>query len=61
MFAEGKAGSIRLEAIRFHIVNDGSYHRGAIAHALNRATISHPVDGYAIYIHETKPEHRAST
>lgn len=57
-FADGKHGMMTLEEILFHIVNHGSYHRGNIAHALDLASVPHPIDGYGIYIHEKEPERR---
>ncbi len=57
-FADGKYGSMSVEEILFHIINHGSYHRGSIAHALDLAAVAHPVDGYAIYIHEKEPGRR---
>jgi hypothetical protein len=35
-FADGQAGSMSREEILFHILNHGTYHRGAIGHALER-------------------------
>ncbi len=60
-FADGKSGKMSVEEILFHIVNHGSYHRGNIAHALDLASVPHPVDGYGIYIHEKEPERRKET
>lgn len=58
VFADGKSGSMTIEEILFHIINHGSYHRGSIAHSLDLAGVSHPADGYGIYIHEKAPERR---
>ena len=60
IFADGKPGNMTVEEILFHIVNHGSYHRGNIAHALDLASVPHPVDGYGLYIHEKEPERRQS-
>lgn len=60
-FADGKLGKMSVEEILFHIVNHGSYHRGNIAHALDLASVPHPIDGYGIYIHEKEPERRERT
>ncbi|MEQ9726081.1 DinB family protein [Pseudomonas sp. WHRI 8822A] len=38
----------REEAI-FHLVNHGTYHRGAIGHALDRAEGSRPADLHGVY------------
>jgi uncharacterized damage-inducible protein DinB len=58
IFADGRQGSMTVDEILFHIVNHGSYHRGNIAHALDLASVPHPIDGYGIYIHEKEPERR---
>lgn len=58
VFADGKRGMLNVDEILFHIVNHGSYHRGNIAHALDLASVPHPVDGYGIYIHEQEPARR---
>lgn len=58
VFADGKRGMLSVNEILFHIVNHGSYHRGNIAHALDLASVPHPIDGYGIYIHEKEPARR---
>jgi uncharacterized damage-inducible protein DinB len=58
VFADGKRGMLNVEEILFHILNHGSYHRGNIAHALDLASVPHPIDGYGIYIHEIEPARR---
>jgi uncharacterized damage-inducible protein DinB len=58
VFADGKRGMLNVEKILFHILNHGSYHRGNIAHALDLASVPHPIDGYGIYIHEIEPARR---
>lgn len=57
-FADGRRGMMTVQEILFHIVNHGSYHRGNIAHALDLASVPHPIDGYGMYIHEREPERR---
>lgn len=57
-FADGKHGMMTSREILFHIVNHGTYHRGNVAHALDLASVPHPIDGYGIYIHEKEPERR---
>ena len=61
IFADGKHGSMSIEEMLFHVISHGSYHRGSIAHALDLASVPHPVDGYGIYIHEKEPERREKT
>ncbi|MEP5765850.1 MAG: DinB family protein [Halieaceae bacterium] len=58
VFADGKRGLLSVEEVLFHILNHGSYHRGNIAHALDNASVPHPIDGYGIYIHEREPHRR---
>ena len=58
VFADGKRGMMKVEEILFHIISHGSYHRGNIAHALDLASVPHPIDGYGIYIHEKEPARR---
>ncbi len=60
VFADGKRGAMTVDEILFHVLTHGSYHRGNIAHALDLAGVSHPVDGYGIYIHEVEPERRGA-
>ena len=59
-FADGRRGMMTVQEMLFHIVNHGSYHRGNIAHALDLASVPHPIDGYGIYIHEKEPERRVT-
>lgn len=58
VFADGLRGKMSVGEILFHILNHGSYHRGNIAHALDLASVPHPVDGYGIYIHDKEPSRR---
>ncbi|MEO5795429.1 MAG: DinB family protein [Rhodoferax sp.] len=57
-FVDGKHGSMACLEILFHIVNHGSYHRGAIGHALDLAQVAHPADTYTVFIHATQPARR---
>ena len=60
-FADGLPGSMRREEILFHIVNHGTYHRGAIGHALDLAGAARPADTYTVFIHAAQPQRRAVT
>ena len=60
VFADGLAGSMSREEILFHILNHGTYHRGAIGHALELAGAQRPADTYTVYIHAAQPERRLS-
>ena len=43
-FVDGKCGAMTCLEILFHIINHGTYHRGAISHALDLADVPHPAD-----------------
>ena len=49
-FADGRDGGMTRQEILFHIVNHGTYHRGAIGHALDLAGAPRPADTYTLYI-----------
>ncbi|WP_199103844.1 DinB family protein [Aquitalea sp. ASV11] len=58
VFADGQTGSMSQEEILFHILNHGTYHRGAIGHALEQAGAQRPADTYTLYIHAVEPQRR---
>lgn len=58
-FVDGKAGMLTREEAIFHLVNHGTYHRGAIGHALDLADAQRPADTYTVFIHAKEPERRA--
>lgn len=57
-FADGKQGRMTRLEILFHIVNHGTYHRGAIGHALDLAKATRPADTFTVFIHAAEPERR---
>ncbi len=57
-FVDGKRGSMTRLEILFHIINHGTYHRGAIGHALDLAKVPHPADTYTVFIHAVEPARR---
>ncbi len=57
-FVDGKQGVLSREEAIFHLVNHGTYHRGAIGHALDWAGGNRPADTYTVFIHESEPERR---
>ena len=57
-FVDSKRGSMTREEILFHIINHGSYHRGAIGHALDLAQVARPADTYTVFIHSVEPKRR---
>ncbi len=60
-FVDGKHGSMTRLEIFFHIINHGTYHRGAIGHSLDLAQVPHPADTYTVFIHLMEPERREQT
>lgn len=57
-FVDAQRGSMTPLEILFHIINHGTYHRGAIGHALNKSGHARPADSYSLYIHSIEPERR---
>ena len=57
-FVDGKRGSMTRKEILFHIINHGTYHRGAIGHALDLARVFRPADTYTVFIHSAQPYRR---
>lgn len=57
-FVDGKRGSMTRQEILFHLVNHGTYHRGAIGHALDLAGAVRPADTYTMFIHASEPGRR---
>jgi len=60
-FTDGKPGLLSREEVIFHLVNHGSYHRGAIGHALDMANASRPADTFTVFIHSAEPQRRGET
>ena len=57
-FADGHGGCLSQQEILFHVINHGTYHRGAIGHALDLSNAARPADTYTAYIHEAEPSRR---
>jgi uncharacterized damage-inducible protein DinB len=57
-FVDGKHGTMTRLEIFFHIINHGTYHRGAIGHALDLAQVPRPADTYTVFIHSIEPGRR---
>ncbi len=55
-FTAGNSGDMSRSEVLLHVLNHGTYHRGAISHALDLAEVAHPVDGYAKYIQDQQSE-----
>lgn len=60
-FVDGQRGTMSREEILFHLVNHGTYHRGAIGHALDLAQAPRPADTYTVFIHSAEPSRREET
>lgn len=60
-FTDGKAGKLSREEVLFHLVNHGTYHRGAIGHALDLANAARPADTFTVFIHAAEPHRRGGT
>jgi len=60
-FTDGKRGMLSREEIIFHLINHGSYHRGAIGHALDRADAARPADTFTVFVHSAEPHRRGDT
>lgn len=58
-FTDGQRGQLSREEVAFHLINHGTYHRGAIGHALDRAHVPRPADTFTVFIHSIEPERRA--
>jgi uncharacterized damage-inducible protein DinB len=59
VFVDGLPGSLSRQEILFHVVNHGTYHRGAIGHALDLAGAQRPADTYTVFIHAEESARRA--
>ncbi|MTW11606.1 damage-inducible protein DinB [Pseudoduganella eburnea] len=57
-FVDGKQGRLTRLEILFHIINHGTYHRGAIGHALDLEGGVRPADTFTVFIHAEEPERR---
>jgi uncharacterized damage-inducible protein DinB len=57
-FVDGERGNMTRHEIFFHIVNHGTYHRGAIGYALDLARTDRPADTYTVFIHAAEPQRR---
>lgn len=60
-FLDGNGGTMTRAEVLFHLVNHGSYHRGAIGRALDQAGGLRPADTYTIFIHAMEPERRGES
>lgn len=61
VFADGQNGAMTCQEILFHLINHGTYHRGAIGHALDLGGGKRPADTYSVFIHGAEPGRRQHT
>jgi uncharacterized damage-inducible protein DinB len=57
-FVDGQRGTLSRGEVLFHLVNHGTYHRGAVGHALDLADAPRPADTYTVFIHAVEPGRR---
>ena len=57
-FVDGNCGRMTRCEILFHILNHGTYHRGAIGRVLDEAGRLRPADSYTLYTHLIEPDRR---
>jgi len=57
-FVDGKDGMLTRDEMIYHLINHGTYHRGAIGHALDLAGAPRPADTYTVFVHAAEPERR---
>jgi uncharacterized damage-inducible protein DinB len=57
-FVDGKAGALTREEVLYHLINHGTYHRGAIGHALDLAGAPRPADTFTVFVHAVEPQRR---
>lgn len=57
-FVDGKRGTLTREEVLYHLINHGTYHRGAIGHALDLAAAPRPADTFTVFVHAAEPWRR---
>lgn len=57
-FVDGKKGRLTREEAIYHLINHGTYHRGAIGHALDLAGAPRPADTFTVFVHAADPQRR---
>jgi len=60
-FLDGQGGTMTREEVLFHLVNHGTYHRGAIGRALDLAGGLRPADTYTVFVHAMEPGRRGGS
>ncbi len=57
-FTDGDSGSMTRQEMLMHVVNHGSYHRGAAGRILAQLSIAPPKDTFTAFLHQTEPQRR---
>jgi uncharacterized damage-inducible protein DinB len=57
-FTDGDTGVMSREEILLHIINHGTYHRGAAGQVMRSASAAPPHDLYTRFLHAVQPERR---
>jgi uncharacterized damage-inducible protein DinB len=57
-FVDGLKGTLTREEVLYHLINHGTYHRGAVGHAIDLAGALRPADTYTVFVHATEPVRR---
>ena len=57
-FTDGDTGTMSVREILSHLINHGSYHRGAAGRALAVHSIAPPKDGLTGFLHRLEPDRR---
>ncbi|RYG98011.1 MAG: damage-inducible protein DinB [Alphaproteobacteria bacterium] len=57
-FTDGDSGSMTRSEILAHLINHGSYHRGAAGRILAQLSIAPPKDTFTAFIHRLEPRRR---
>ncbi|MES2016428.1 MAG: DinB family protein [Pseudomonadota bacterium] len=57
-FTDGETGSMTRQEMLMHVVNHGSYHRGAAGRILAQLSIAPPKDTFTAFLHQAEPQRR---
>lgn len=58
-FTDGDSGLMTRQEMLMHLINHGSYHRGAAGRILAQLSIAPPRDTFAAFLHQAEPHRRA--
>lgn len=60
-FTDGGQGTMTREEMLLHVINHGSYHRGAVGRLLAQQDLTPPADTLTRYLHLSEPARRQGT